>query len=344
MIKAGTLLIILTLFLSCKKDRPDDHASALTLSANQGVFIGSEGNFQFGNASLSYYDFSSGNVSELVFKNNNNRELGDVCQSLYQTSDELYLTLNNSSKIEVINKYTFQSLGIINGLTSPRYFLPVSNQKAYVTDLYANAIYVVNKNNFSIQKQIKVNGWTEELVMVFGKVFVCHKDNNQLYVFDAASDELVDSIVVGTSPTAIHQDKNGMLWVLCSGDYQDENDNPALVQVSPVNMEVTKRFLFKENDQVSHLAFNGGNDTLYYLNKGVFQMDINEGSLPEVPLVNLSNHNLYGLGVDPSGRGILVSDAIDYVQRSTVMHYDSKGQLIKSFSAGINTGSFSFLR
>lgn len=341
-------LFILMLLSSCKKDRPEEGTGLTVVDGGRGLIVGSEGNFQFGNASISLYDYESQSVSVEVFKNANEYLLGDVLQSMYQMNNSLYLVVNNSSKIEVVDRSTFKSIGSISGLASPRYFLPVSNSKAYVSDLYSNSISVLDLNSQEVKGSINVSGWTEEMILLYGKAFVCNKGKNLLYVIDTSTDEILDSIVIGSSPSNVQQDQNGMLWVLCQGD-NDEGAPAGLYKVNPISFEVEIIFDFNVGDQVGNLDFNGANDTLYYLcsgsKNGVFRMSIADAVLPSSSFISSAQGgNYYGLAVDPYGGEVLVSDAIDYVQKSKVSVYDPKGNLLTSFTSGINTSSFMFTR
>ncbi|MFT6716002.1 MAG: YVTN family beta-propeller protein, partial [Saprospiraceae bacterium] len=268
--------VLLFVLCSCKKDRPEEHVFVSGISGDQGVYIGSEGNFQFGNASLSYYDNGSNENSPKVYENANGFKIGDVLQSIYQKGSTLYLVVNNSGKVELVDQFTFKSKGSIAGFSSPRYFLTVSNSKAYVTDLYASAIAVVDLNTLEIIKSIQVTGWTEELIMVFGNVFVCNKGTDQVYVIDAATDVLVDSITVSAAPSSIVEDKNGMLWVLCKN---------GLHKIDPTTLSSLKSFVLNTSTEAFQLAINGTRDTLYFLNDGVFQFPISDSSIPTNPII-----------------------------------------------------------
>lgn len=334
---------------SCKKDLPQEEIVISEINGGQGLFVGSEGNFQFGNASLSYYDYNSEVVNPGVFKNTNGSELGDVLHSMYQDETILYLVMNNSSKIEMIDKYTFKSKGALNGFVSPRYFLPVSNSKAYVSDLYSNTISVVDLNQNSIVNTIKTSGWTEEILLLYGKAFVCNKGKDLLYVVDTSTDQIVDSITVGSSPSSMQQDKNGKLWVLCQGVINDGSKVAGLYRVNPISHVVEMSFQFNNGNQVSKLNINGGNDTLYYLsagsNNGVYRMTIDAVSTPSSAFIlGGQGANYYGLTINPRNGDVFVSDAIDYLQKSKVSRYNAKGELLKSFNSGVNTSSFSFFK
>jgi YVTN family beta-propeller protein len=321
------------LFAACKRDSPEEEIINSISVGSGGLLIGSEGNFQFGNASLSYYDNSSQEFSERVFETVNGFKLGDVLQSISQKGSTIFLVINNSGKVELLDEFTFKSKGTIAGFTSPRYFLPVSNNKAYVTDLYANSIAVVDLNTLEIIKSIDVDGWTEQLTMVYGKVFVCNKSSDKVYVIDAATDVLQDSIEVSEGPNSIIEDKNGLLWVLCK---------EVLHQIDPVTLLSVKSFVITTTAEASQLNINGTSDTLYYLNNGVFQFPIGDPTISLNPIIESDSRSLYGLGIDPVSGDVYVSDAIDYLQKSIVFVYRNDGTLRVSFLSGINTSVFHF--
>lgn len=335
-------LLLGSILFSCRKDVPPVGTDEIIIIGNRGVYITNEGNFMFGNATVSYYDITNNSSVEDLYEPANSIPLGDVCQSMCFFNNKAYIVVNNSGQVSVVNPETFEETTVITGFTSPRYFLPVSNNKAYVTDLYSNAVSVVDLSTNSVTGNIPCYGWTEKLVLSYGKAFVTNPQKDYLYVINTANDEISDSILIVRGAGSIAEDKNGKLWVLCSGN-SSASVYAALIRINPINNAVEQTFTFGSlSDSPGKLCFNGSNDTLYFLNNGVYQMEISSFTLPTQALIAEGSMNFYGLGIDPDNGTVYVSDAIDYVQRGVILRYHPNGSFINSFLAGIIPGEFYF--
>lgn len=338
-------IIACSVFLaSCKKDQPPVKSVFNgTITSGQRVFISCEGTFPQNLAAVSLYDAASGNVIEDIYRpNNNNQSLGDVCQSVYIHNNSLYAVVNNSAKVVVLDKETFQKTGTISGLQSPRYLLPVSNNKAYVSDLHANAINIVDLTSNVKIGSIPCSGWTEEMALSYGKVFVCNVRKAYVYVVNSITNTITDSIYVGYGSTSIVKDKNEKLWVTCSGD-STKSSLPCIVRINPVSNSVEQSFSFSHYSySPSSIEINASGDKLYYLNSNVYSLDITATSLPSSPLIMQGNKVFYGLGINPKNEDIYVADAINFVQNGKVMIYDKTGVFKSSFSVAIAPGGIFF--
>jgi YVTN family beta-propeller protein len=339
---AYILLTALLVVSACRSDKPDvKPEEQISASTGTGVFVTNEGLYQWGNASVSYIHFADNKVTEDVFEAANDRPLGDICQSMELFNGKGYVVVDNSGKIEIVNPSTFQSVGSISGLTSPRYFLGVSTTKAYVTDLFSNSISVVDLTSNTKTKSIPCPGWTEELVLANSKVYVTNVRKKYLYILNTTTDVLQDSIEIGEASNSVKKDKNGKVWVLCSGKI-NASTAPTLHRINPANDEVELTLTFPLAANPWRLDINGGGDTLYFLNSGVYQFPIALTSLPTSPLIPEGGSLFYGLGIDPHSGVIYVSDAIDYVQKGKVFRYTPSGANIDNFNVGINPGEFCF--
>lgn len=329
---------------SCKKDNYGPQCSNCSNNSNSiegNVLVLNEGNFGWGNASISLYNDSTKTVTHNVFQQKNGTVLGDVAQSAYQIDSIIYLVINNSSKVEVINN-NLESIATISGFVSPRYFLPVSATKAYVTDLYANAIQIVDLENNNIIGSITTNGWTEQLSLVNDIVYCCNYSSSNLLVIDPLMDLIIDSIALGAHPNSIAIDANNKIWILCEGNVSN-NIKPQLIQFDPERKQIMTSLTFPENDSPSELTIDDSRLTLYYLNQGVYKYSISDTSLPLYPIIESNETNFYGLFVH-SNNDVYVADAKDYNQNGSVHRYLSSGVLIDQFNTGIIPGAFISIR
>lgn len=309
----------------------------------RGVFITCEGNFRWDNASLSFYDPAAREAENEVFLRANGMKLGDVAQSMAIRGKRGYVVVNYSGRIYVINTDTFEVTGVIDELLSPRYLHFTNDTTAYVTDLYAPHIAVIDTRTNRIRGRIPTNGHksTEQMVQWGDFVFTnCWSYDDKILVVDAAKNEVVDSIRVGPQPSSLALDRNGKLWTVTDG--RTEGIPAALYRIDAATRTVEQAFAFPAGDHPSALTINGTRDTLYFINRDVWRMRIDAASLPSTPFLPYAETTYYALGIDPHTSEVYVADAIDYRQHGAVYRFTVRGAAIDTLRVGITPGSFCF--
>ncbi|MCI5055397.1 MAG: hypothetical protein MRY83_04765 [Flavobacteriales bacterium] len=330
-------ILFVLIFYSCRKDEPPTR-NAVDFESNKRVFVINEGNFLSGNAKLTAYDIESNQSTRNAFETVNGFGLGDVFQSIHSFKNNFYLTINNSGKVIIVND-ELEYLNEINQLNSPRYFLPINNAKAYVTDLYAEGVHIVDLNTSQVVDKINFNGWTEELIMVNGLVYITSYDSEYLYVVDPREDSKIDSIEVGFGGLHIVQDKFADIWIL-SGGNTDEATSGFLVEIDPITNTISRRWDFSNNESPSRLCLNASLDTLYFLNNDVYRMSVVEGNDPNI-FVLAEDRNYYGIGCSPDNQ-IYLADAKDFIQDGTIHIFNPNGEEKNHFSSAIIPSGFFF--
>jgi YVTN family beta-propeller protein len=338
-----TSLIILA--VSCTKNSGIQIGSFLTGS---GVFILNEGNFIGGTGSLSFYSYDSAKIYNDLFLDVNGWPLGSIPNSMKLNDDNAYILVNNSGKIEVVNKNTLESVSTINGLISPRNISIINNTKAYITNLYSDSVAIISLTDNSISGYINIRRYSEAIVINGNKAFVSNMTGpdfvggNEVMVINTVTDEVVDSIIVGVEPESMVIDKNKMVWVLCNGGYA-RNNYAELIGINTVTNIIERRFVFPTKlASPNCLQIDGAGETLYYLESGVRRMNIDDSELPSATLITESGHYFYKIGINPVNSDIFVTDAIDYEQPGYILLYNREGNLLSTEIADIVPGMMCF--
>jgi hypothetical protein len=352
------LLLSLLISFSCSKKNIEEITEpggvdppVTPESYENGIFIVNEGNFNWGNASISFINGKDYLVHSDIYQKANSRNLGDVAESMKVFNDMGFIVVNNSNSVEVVSLKDFKSIKTITGFHSPRNIEIIDSNKAYVTNMVRD-IDVLDLNSLTITKTIHFQDWTESMIRYNDYLYVTSVGNYatpnakrkaKIQIIRTSDDQVVDSILTGKEPLSILIDRKQKMWVLCTGGF-DKFEAPSLQRIDPELKIVEKTFEFtKDVDSPSKLCINPSGDTLYYLNNGVYKMAVSDLSLPTQPLIPSDGHLFYGLGINPANGNIFVSDAVDYVQNGWVYQFNqSNGILIKAFLAGRIPGSFCF--
>lgn len=316
----------------------------------RGLFITNEGNFQYGNATLSYYDPDSKTVENELFYRANAMKLGDVAQSMTIRDGIGWIVVNNSHVIFAIDIVTGKEIGRITNLTSPRYMHFLSNEKAYVTQIWDNRIFIVNPTTFEITGYIQCpdmtmeQGSTEQMAQYGRYVYVnCWSYQNRILKIDSVTDTVVDELVVGIQPTSLVMDRNNKLWCVTDGGYQGSPygyEAPSLYKIDAETFTIEAQFNFKLGDAPSEVQLNGTRDKLYWINDDIWEMDVEAGNIPSEPFLQSRGTIYYGLSIDPVNGDVYIADAIDYQQQGMVLRYSSSGDELDRFYVGIIPGAF----
>ena len=321
-----------------------------TSASREGLFICNEGNFQYGNATLSYYDPVTQSVQNEVFYRANAMRLGDVVQSMTIRNGIGWVVVNNSHVVFAIDINTFKEVGRIINLTSPRYIHFISDEKAYITQIWDNRIFIVNPKRYQITGYIEVprmtmeSGSTEQMVQYGKYLYVnCWSYQNRILKIDTETDQVVGELEVGIQPTSLVMDCNNKLWTVTDGGYEDSpygHEAPSLYCIDAETFTIEKRFAFDFGDRPSEVQLNGSKDKIYWLNDDVWEMDVAADQLPKSPFLPYNGTLYYGLTICPRSGDVYIADAIDYAQQGMVYRYSKERELLDSFYVGIIPGAF----
>ena len=241
-------------------------------------------------------------------------------------------------------------MGRITGLTSPRYIHFVSDDKAYITQIWDNRIFIINPKRYEVTGYIEVpdmtseQGSTEQMVQLGKYLYVnCWSYQNRLLKIDTETDKIVAELEVGIQPTSLALDCNGKLWTVTDGGYDGSPygyEAPALYRIDPETFSIEQTFSFAEGDAPSEVQINGRGDTLYWINDDIWSMSVDADRVPVRPFLDSRGTIYYGLTVDPKSDEVYIADAVDYTQQGKIYRYSARGELLDEFYVGIIPGAF----
>lgn len=336
---------------ACDKKQPDP---LVTGQYSQGVFTINEGVFGNTSGTISHTT-RAGVTTDSIFQKANQRDLGDVVQSLVFEGDRGYVVVNNSNKIEVVDANTFAEKAQINNLRLPRYCLPVSATEAYVTewgvDGLTGSLARIDLTTNTLLERFVVGQGPERLLLKNGVLYITHiggfGSNNQVTVFDVQQRQVTTTITVGDKPSGLVEDARGLLWVACAGkvnylvypNIDTANSTISqLVAIDPVTNTITQQIDFGKGNPIGNLTSNSPqNDRLLYTNAGqVWSYTIATGNEQA-----LFAGSFYGLGYDPMSQYIYGATSSG-VNPAFVQRYRLDGTLVDAYTAGVFANGFVF--
>lgn len=353
-------LLTCVLLAACNKDRnrgaqPNvvEEAPPVKGVGERNVYIACEGSLGNGNASLFMQNLTSFTSYDDVFLSVNDQSLGDVFQSMERIGDRIFLCVNNSDKVIAINAATRMQEGVIN-IPKPRYVLEINPEKAYVSTLFSNKVYIINPKTLDITGTIDMPAQNPEGMLLQGtKAYICTWDVNcdKVYIVSIVTDQVIDSFpIAGYAPQQVVADGYNTVWVL-SGNVEKKR-NAALTQLAPGSKDIIKSFQFKDKQDVMKPVIDNGGNMLYFIAvdyngntgyNGIYRMGITDGTLPAVPFIPAQKYQYYwGLGIDPVSDDIFVGDPKGFVQKGSVTVYDANGHQKRTFATGVGPGYFYF--
>lgn len=331
------LILIISLFtFSCNSD---DNSGNPPLEANfeNGVFVLNEGGFTYANASVSFIS-STGQIQNNIFEAVNGRKLGDVAQSISFNGDLAYIVVNNSNTVEVVNRYTFKTVGTIaeGELHNPRY-IAFHNGKGYISNWGDgnnpddDFIAIVDLNSNLILDKIPVPQGPERLISTNGKLYIAQRGDygfgNTISILDLNS-QSITPIEVADYPNGMVRD-NGFLFVLCSGkaSWTGNETAAAMYKINLQNNQIVDQFSFDSGIHPNFLQIEEGK--IYYtIGKDIYRTEASNIEPSASPFISTAVDGLqilYGFNVDNGW--IYATDAKDYQSNGELFVYSLTGNL-----------------
>ena len=371
--KKHLLLILLPLlFTACRKDQqPISETVTKVGPADTGalsrMYVLNEGNMGSNKASLDYLDLETGNYHQNIYEQANPtivKGLGDVGNDLGVYGSKLFIVVNNSNKIEVVDARTVKHIGQVT-IQNCRNVI-FHNGKAYVSAYLGivgdpkapnGAVYEIDTATLQITRKVTVGRQPEEIAIVGEKLYAANSGGysppnyeHTVSVVDLASFTVIKLIDVGINLEKLKLDAYGDLYVTSRGDYY--TIPPDLYVIDTKTDSVKKDFKIP----VSNLWISG--DTAYMYS--VAFSYVTGKNTVSYSMLNVKTETVldkkfitdgtdlqikvpYGIAVNPVTKEVYVTDAKDYVTPGTLYSFDTNGKKKWSVTTGDIPGHFTFL-
>lgn len=351
--KLGLVLALTTTLFACKKDNDDRGLQPAT--PTKGVYVLSEGNFFANNTKLGFYSLENQSFTGDYFQQQNptmTGGLGDLGSDMFIYGGKLYIVVNNSNTVTVLNATTGQHLRNIAftpAAKQPRFGLGVHGY-VYVT-AYDGTVNVIDTSSLSIVHSIDVGSNPEGIAVSANHLYVANGGGLNYPTYDSTVSVVslntwqeIAKITVSKNPFSIAADELGNIYVSCIGNYADV---PAsLHKINTSTLQVT----FSADTAVgvikyhnNHLYVTGGYlgvNKIRKLNTINFAQTASDFIIDGTQLIRP-----YGIGIDITNNDVYVTDAKDFISSGEVFCFDANGRKKFSFltTPGINPMSIAFL-
>lgn len=339
----------------------------------RGFYLVNEGNMGSNKCTLDYFDYFTGLYARNFYAERNPnviKELGDVGNDIGIYGSKLYVVVNCSHKVEVLDSRTGTRLGQVD-IPNCRY-VRFYRGKAYVSsyvgpvlidpDAPKGAVYEVDTTSLKVTRKVSVGYQPEEMEIVDDYMYVANSGgyrvpnyDNTVSVIQMVDFKQVQKIPVGINLHRLKKDRYNKLWVTSRGDYQSR---PSRMYVLDKRrgynqMIVTDTLPFG----VSNMAIRG--DYLYFYStewNNYTQSNTITYGIVDVRTKRLVSDNFitdgtekeitipYGIAVHPETGDILVTDAKNYVSSGTLYCFDRQGRKKWSVRTGDIPAHITFLK
>lgn len=367
----AVLLMGTAVMTSCSDD--NDGPETYLQVYSTGAYVVNAGNMGSNiESSLTAIDYASSTATQNVFKTANGRTLGNTANDGIVYGNKIYLAVDQSNTIEVIDKNTKKSikqikttdlLGNAEGV-HPRHII-ADGGKVYFTT-YGGYVAAVDTTSFALQKKWQVGSYPEGLVIGNGNLYVANSNygagGGNISCINLSNDNVETKNIEGVNnPTSIYYASN-VLYVLdnpvygpapdyaatgenalravsfAEGKSQKVADGNYAVCVTPgatTRMDVVRPYFYVLN------APFGGTSSVSVLVAGSTQPQAL--TLSEMPV------SPCGIFVDPLNGHIFVlsyrlgdSGYADYNGNGYVVEYDRAGQKLHEYETGVGSCAMFF--
>lgn len=368
------LLASAVAFTACNNDDPEiiraeytpvEGAAPDTKGSVAGVYVLNEGNMGSNKCTIDFFDYATATYIRNLYPERNPDEileLGDTGNDLAVYDGKLFIVVNGSNKVEILDAATAKSFGHVD-IASCRNIAFDGKGNAYVSSFTGGngdcgSIVRFDIASRKITGTVSVGLQPEEIVIADGNLYVANSGQFQAPDYDrtisiVSLDDftLTGSIEVEVNMHHLRADSQGNLWVSSRGNYYDI---PSNLYKLPKEGHATFGSPIALDTPCTNFTISG--DKLYYY-ATVYDESWNssniygtidtrtceKGSDFITDGTQTSIMAPYCIAIQPSDGDIFITDARNYVSSGELRCYSSNGVLKWTAQTGDIPGHIAFL-
>jgi YVTN family beta-propeller protein len=335
------LLLIFFILVGCKKKEVESNDVPISM-LKTGFLVLNEGLFNLNNATISFVNLSNNTISDDIFSQKNGRKLGDTGNDMQRYGAKVYVLVNVSSTIEVLNAHTGQSLKQIvmqeNGKAKQPRNLAFYGGKVFVS-CFDGYVDVIDTASLTVEKRIKVGSNPEDMVVVNQRLYVSNSGglipslDSTLSIIDCQNLVELEKIVVGKNPGKIVSQNDSVLYVHVRGNY---STIPSVLK--KVNVGISK------NQETIPIKISGiekmENQLLIYTSESVSLYDMKTNATINSDFIPLNDiTTFYRIQYIEALKQLFLFDANTYTNSGYIHRFSNTGQYIQKYHVGLNPNS-----
>ena len=344
------ILSFLAINVACKKDKPQPTPVGATLSNGMAVLC--EGLFQQNNSTVSWVNFSDASVSNNLFESKAGRQLGDTGNDMQRYGGKIYIVVNVSSTIEILDAASFQSIKQIlmtNGSVAkqPR-SISFYGGNAYVS-CYDGYVDVIDTSTLTVTQRIQVGANPEGMAIANNKLYVANSGglnfpnvDSTLSIIDLNTNVELQKITIGKNPSNVIADAQGEIYVINREDYNAipssisriDTQNDTVLSTLPIN--ATHIVKMNSDFLIANYDYNTNSNSVALFDP-LTETITNPNFISTTGITTL-----YGIHYNASRNQIFIADAMGFSNTGYIRSFSASGTPLQSYHVGLNPNKIIF--
>ncbi len=320
------------------------------------LYILNEGLFNLNNSSLTRHTFADNRTITNYFLTLNHRGLGDTANDMGIYGSKLYVVINVSSIIEVIDLRSGLSLKQIplrtnNGSSRQPRSIAFHEDKAYVCS-FDGSVAKIDTTSLTIDGVVNAGRNPDGICVQNGKLYVSNSGgldagsigvDHTISIINTSMFSKIKDLEVGPNPGKILAGPDGSVLVVTRGADIAQGDYH-LVQINSHTDEVE----WTSNEKVLNFAINEHLAYLYNYNYSTQSasfkvLNLNTREMSNFITDGTKINTPYCIQVNPFNGNVYITDAYSYVVKGDVLCFNPQGELqYRLNGVGMNPRTLAF--